>query len=155
MAAAVTVDVLDVSQLGYAERLVAASLQGLVNRERARLFLDHGVYDDVAARTTNEVFLPEDVWRAKYRDTVGNQDQANLDYYQETYGLHTQRFSALDGLARLQFKSENAAMAAETLEKAIQHLPPRDPEKSADFPPREELEKRLEEYRRALNKPEK
>jgi len=37
--------------------------------------------DDPSARETNEVFLPDDIWHEKYRNTVGNQDRKNLEYY--------------------------------------------------------------------------
>ena len=81
------VQVLDVSALSYAQRLLAAALQGLVNRDGPHLYLDWGIYDDVCARTTNEVFLPEDIWQAKYRPYVGHTDRLNLAYYQEALGL--------------------------------------------------------------------
>ncbi|MCP4755079.1 MAG: hypothetical protein GY866_29725 [Proteobacteria bacterium] len=81
------IDVVDVSENGYAERLVATSLQGLANRGGPLVHLDCGVYDDVETRTTNEVFIPEDIWISKYRDTIGNQDRKNLEYYQSVFDL--------------------------------------------------------------------
>jgi hypothetical protein len=94
------VQVLDVSGLSYTQRLVAASLQGLANREGPRLYLDWGVYDDVRARTTNEVFLPEEIWQAKYRPYVGNSDRLNLDYYQEAFGLRAEPLADLSAALR-------------------------------------------------------
>jgi len=94
------VGLLDVSHLTYAQRLVAASLQGLANRERPRLYLDWGTYDDVRARTTNEVFLPEELWQAKYRAYVGDSDRLNLEYYQETLGLRAEPLADLSAAVR-------------------------------------------------------
>ena len=94
------VQVLDVSALSYAQRLLAASLQGLVNRGGPRLYLDWGVYDDVRARTTNEVFLPEEIWQAKYRPYVGDSDRLNLAYYQEAFGLHSKPLADLSAAVR-------------------------------------------------------
>src|SRR5512147_671116 len=79
---------LDVSELGYAERLCATSLQGLVNRQGPRLFLNFGIYDDPEARRTNENFLPDEIWKEKFRPFVGNQDDHNLAYYQSIYKLN-------------------------------------------------------------------
>jgi hypothetical protein len=94
------VQVLDVSRLSYAQRLVAVSLQGLANRAGPRLYLDWGVYDDVRARTTNEVFLPEEIWQAKYRPYVGASDRLNLAYYQETLGLRAEPLADLPAALR-------------------------------------------------------
>ena len=95
-----TIDLLDVSRLTYAQRLAAASLQGLVNRLGPRLYLDCGIYDDVRARTTNEVFLPEEIWHAKYRAYVGDSDLLNLEYYRETFGLHAEPLPDLTAAVR-------------------------------------------------------
>lgn len=92
--------VLDVSALTYAERLVAVSLQGLANRPGPNLYLDWGIYDDVRARTTNEVFLPEDIWQAKYRPYIGDSDLLNLAYYKETFGLHAEPLADLAAAVR-------------------------------------------------------
>lgn len=81
-----TIALLDVSSLTYPQQLAAASLQGLANREGPCLYLDWGIYDDVRTRTTNEVFLPEEIWQAKYRTYVGDSDLLNLAHYRETYG---------------------------------------------------------------------
>ena len=78
---------LDVSQLTYAERVCAAALQGLVNRQQAALYLDYGIYDDPQARRTNEVFMDDEAWYGKYRALLGAQDQRNLAYYQQKFGL--------------------------------------------------------------------
>lgn len=53
------IQVLDVSQFSYVERVCAATQQGLVNRNGPMLYLDYGIYDDPAARRTNEVFLDD------------------------------------------------------------------------------------------------
>jgi hypothetical protein len=77
--------VLNVSELNYPERLCAASLQGLLNRQGPKLYLDYGIYDDPAARRTNEVFLDDELWFNKYRALLGNQDQNNLEYYTQEH----------------------------------------------------------------------
>lgn len=77
----------DVSGLSYSQRLAAAALQGLVNRNGPLLFLNYGIYDDPLARRTNEVFLDDALWYGKYRDLLGNQDQRNLDYYCQEHGF--------------------------------------------------------------------
>ncbi len=92
--------VLDVSALTYAERLVAVSLQGLANRQGPCLYLDWGIYDDVRARTTNEVFLPEDIWQAKYRPYIGDSDLHNLAYYEGAFGLHAEPLADLAAAVR-------------------------------------------------------
>lgn len=79
------IDVLDVSQLSYSERLSAAALQGLANRSGAHVFLDYGIYDDPLARRTNEVFLDDEHWYGKYRALLGAQDQRNLEYYRQEH----------------------------------------------------------------------
>ena len=94
------VHLLDVSRLTYPERLVAASLQGLANRSGPRLYLDWGIYDDVRARTTNEVFLPEEIWQAKYRAYVGDSDRLNLEYYHEAFGLTAEPLPDLSAAVR-------------------------------------------------------
>ena len=93
-----TITVLDVSQFTYAERVCAAALQGLVNRSSPSLYLDYGIYDDPAARRTNEVFLDEELWQTKYRALLGNQDQRNLAYYQQKYGFTLAPSTDLPGL---------------------------------------------------------
>ena len=84
------VSVLDVSAMDYPTRLCAAALQGLLNRAGARVFLDYGIYDDPAARRTNEVFLDDELWFSKYRDLLGYQDRRNMAYYAEAHGLKFQ-----------------------------------------------------------------
>jgi hypothetical protein len=86
---------LDLADSAYEDRLTAAGLAGLVNRFGPQLMLDWGRYDDVADRTTNEVFIPEDIWLEKYQHYIGYQDRENMAYYQEAFGL---RFSKLDSL---------------------------------------------------------
>ena len=82
--------ILDVSNLDYAERLTATSLQGLANRSGPRLFLNYGIYDEPSARRTNEDFLPDQIWYEKFRPYVGNQDQHNLAYYRGQYDINEQ-----------------------------------------------------------------
>jgi len=89
------VTVLDVSRLNDAERVCAATLQGLTNREGPRLFLDYGIYDDPLARRTNEVFLDDETWYGKYRELLGAQDQRNLAYYQQRYGFEVEHAHGL------------------------------------------------------------
>lgn len=91
-----SVVVLNVSGLSYAQQLCAAALQGLVNRDGPVLFLDYGIYDDPAARRTNEVFLDDDIWFGKFRDLLGNQDQRNLEYYQQAHGVQVHSCSSLE-----------------------------------------------------------
>lgn len=81
------IDVLDVSTRSYAERVCAAALQGLVNRAAPRLYLDYGIYDDPAARRTNEVFMPDEQWFGRYREMLGAQDRRNLAYYTQEHGV--------------------------------------------------------------------
>ena len=64
------ISVLDVSAMDYPTRLCAAVLQGLLNRRGTCVFLDYGIYDDPAARRTNEVFLDDALWFSKYRDEL-------------------------------------------------------------------------------------
>ncbi len=92
--------------MGYPQRLCAAVLQGLLNREGTRVFLDYGIYDDPAARRTNEVFLDDALWYGKYRDLLGYQDRQNMDYYREAHGLQFKR-STLDRIIRENIDSLN------------------------------------------------
>jgi hypothetical protein len=89
------ITIVDVSGLGYSERLIATSLQGLVNRKGPQLILDFGIYDDPAARRTNEDFLPDEIWQKKFRPYVGNQDAHNLAYYRTLYAF-TERTLSLE-----------------------------------------------------------
>ena len=81
------IELLDVSAFSYEERVCAAALQGLINRDGACVFLDYGIYDDPAARRTNELFMDDEHWYGKYRDLLGNQDLNNLDYYCKEHGF--------------------------------------------------------------------
>ncbi len=92
------VEVLDVSRMDYPAQVCAAAVQGIVNRGGPRLLLDWGIYDDERARRTNEVFLPEDVWRAKYRRYIGRQDLENLKYYQKKYKFKTKKIAKIDSV---------------------------------------------------------
>jgi hypothetical protein len=79
--------VIDASALAYPYRLCAAALQGLLNRQGPRMILDYGIYDDPAARRTNEIFLNDKLWYGKYRDLLGYQDRHNIEYYSESHHL--------------------------------------------------------------------
>jgi hypothetical protein len=92
------ITILDVSQLDYAQRVSAAALQGIVNRAGPVLFLDYGIYDDPAARRTNENFLDDEIWFHKFREILGNQDQRNLEYYRQAHGARFRQASSLDEL---------------------------------------------------------
>ena len=96
--------VLDVSNFTYAERICAAALQGLVNRNKPGLFLDFGIYDDPQSRRTNEVFLDDEIWFNKFRRILGNQDRHNLAYYLDVHGFTTIEVEDLHQLIR-QFRS--------------------------------------------------
>ncbi len=89
------VDLLDVSPLSYQERLTANCLQGLVNRDGAKLFLDYGTYDDPGTRTTNSVQMTEENWIGKYREVLKRNDLDNLDYYQGEYGFEVNQMEDL------------------------------------------------------------
>jgi hypothetical protein len=95
------IDVLDVSCCGYAERICAAALQGLVNRAAPQVYLDYGIYDDPAARRTNEVFMSDEFWYGKYRDMLGPQDRRNLEFYRQEHGVRLREVKDLDELFRL------------------------------------------------------
>lgn len=90
-----SITVIDVSRFSYAERVCVAAVQGLVNRTSVRIYLDYGIYDDPSARRTNENFMDDEIWFAKYRDLLGNQDQRNLDYYQKKYNLSLSKSTSL------------------------------------------------------------
>ena len=89
------VDVIDVSQMDYASRLTAASLQGLANRNGPCVFLDYGIYDDISVRKTNETFLSDELWFSKYRSAIGNIDQNNLEYYRTVYDIEPNHLNNL------------------------------------------------------------
>ncbi len=95
-----TVDLLDVSRLSYSDRLTAVSIQGLANREGPRVFLDYGIYDDQDSRTTNEVFLSDEIWHSKYREAIGNIALNNLKYYRTRYDIKVVRHGSLEGILR-------------------------------------------------------
>lgn len=91
-----TVGVLDVSALGYGERLCAAALQGLANRQGPRLFLDYGPCDDPSCRRTNSVMMTEEDWFGRYRDFLVHNDLDNLAYYRGVNGFETRVLEDLD-----------------------------------------------------------
>ena len=100
------VELLDISAFGYEERLLAAALQGLVNRgakdgwDEPRIFLDYGVSDDPSSRRTNSVMMTEEDWFGRYREFLAHSDLDNLDYYTEAYDLDVERVEDLDELVR-------------------------------------------------------
>ncbi len=100
-----TISYLDVSACSYTERVCAAALQGLVNRKGPRLYLDYGIYDEPNARRTNEDFIDDANWYGKYRQLLGNQDQHNLAYYQQTHDLHAGKIKDLQS-ALQKYKEE-------------------------------------------------
>jgi hypothetical protein len=91
---------LDVSHMPYPERLCAAALQGLVNRDGPLIYLDYGIYDDPSARRTNEVFLDDEIWYGKYRRLLGDQDEHNLEYYREAHGFQVETAGSLGDVIR-------------------------------------------------------
>jgi hypothetical protein len=93
-----TVDLFKVEKLAYPERLTANSLQGLVNRSGAKIFLDYGIYDDPGTRTTNSVQMTDENWFVKYRPVLKRNDLDNLDYYRKIYPLKITRVRTLDDL---------------------------------------------------------
>ncbi len=100
-----TISYLDVSACSYTERVCAAALQGLINRKGPRLYLDYGIYDEPNARRTNEDFIDDANWYGKYRQLLGNQDQHNLAYYQQTHDLHAEKIKDLQS-ALQKYKEE-------------------------------------------------
>ncbi len=100
MKASYSIIMLDVSNFSFADQITAATLQGLVNREQPALFLDYGIYDDPNARRTNEDTMPEDIWRSKFRQYLGNQDRFNLDGYRQFYSIDTQESDNLNEVVR-------------------------------------------------------
>jgi len=96
MADSYRITVLDVSEMPYADRVTATSLQGLANRERLSLFLDYGIYDDPESRKTNENFISEDLWSGKFRDFLGRQDRLNLDAYEQIYPIEEKNVDNLE-----------------------------------------------------------
>lgn len=104
-ASCLPVALLDVSHLAYPDRLTATALQGLVNRQGPRLFLNFGIYDEPSARRTNEDFLPDAIWQAKFRPYLGNQDEHNLAYYRSIYDLEITPVDSLAAAVEL-FRSE-------------------------------------------------
>ncbi len=94
------IQVIEVASLPYDRKLCAAALQGIVNRDDPRVFLDYGIYDDPAARRTNEVFLDDGIWFGKYREMIGNQDRRNLEYYRAEHGMTASAPVDLETLVR-------------------------------------------------------
>lgn len=88
--------VLAVDGMKYEDQVTAATLQGLANRSQPSMFLDYGIYDDPESRKTNEDFISEELWKEKFRDALGKQDQLNLDAYEKIYPLEPQRIGSLE-----------------------------------------------------------
>lgn len=99
------IDLLNITDLPYAERLTVNSLQGLVNREGPRLFLVYGNYDDPGNRKTNSVQMTEENWFGKYREVLKHNDLDNLDYYQGEYDLEVNEVVDLSA-AVLKYRSK-------------------------------------------------
>jgi len=93
-----TVDLLDISDLGYEERLTASALQGLVNREGAVLYLVNRNYDDPGTRKTNVVHMTDENWYRKYRETLVDNDAYLLEYYQSAYSIKTHLMADLESV---------------------------------------------------------
>ncbi len=91
---------LDVRTFPYEQRLTAAALQGLLNRQGPLLFLDYGPYDDVSARTTNEEFISDELWHSTFRQALGEQDLENARFYRRRFGLEFMPAASLDDLIR-------------------------------------------------------
>jgi hypothetical protein len=91
-----SITVIDVNRFSYSERVCIAAVQGLVNRTSPSIYLDYGIYDDPTARRTNENFMDDDIWYAKYRDLLGNQDQRNLAYYQKKFNFTISTVTTLE-----------------------------------------------------------
>ena len=96
----ITIDLLDISECTYKERLTVNCLQGLANREGPRLFLDYGNYDDPGTRKTNSVQMTEENWFGKYREFLQRNDLDNLDYYQGEYDLKVNKLKGLAAAIR-------------------------------------------------------
>ena len=90
------VDLLDITELGYEDKLTASVLQGLVNRDTPGLYLINKNYDDPGTRKTNVVHMTDDNWYTKYREYIKDNDSVNLEYYQSVYKLKTFLLSGLD-----------------------------------------------------------
>ena len=92
--------VLSIHEMRYEDQVTAASLQGLANRIRPSMYLDYGIYDDPQSRKTNEEFLSEELWRNKFREAVGPQDQLNLAAYGSIYPLEKWEIGSLEEAVR-------------------------------------------------------
>ena len=96
MTLAGSISVLGLASATYGEKLCAAALQGLANRDGPVVFMDYGVYDAPEARRTNEIFIDDEAWFTKFRSMVGNQDLLNLDYYRKEHGFAIRQLANLD-----------------------------------------------------------
>lgn len=89
------VDLLDITDLRYEEKLTASVLQGLINRKGPVLFLINKNYDDPGTRKTNVVHMTDENWYNKYREYVKDNDSVNLEYYQSAYKLVTHSLAGM------------------------------------------------------------
>ncbi len=88
--------VVDVTEMKYEDQVTAACLQGLANRAKPSIFLDYGIYDDPESRKTNEDFISEDLWKEKFRDSLGRQDRLNLNAYEKIYPIEEKNSRTLE-----------------------------------------------------------
>ncbi len=96
MAETFEVNLLEITNLSYEERLTASALQGLINREAPTLYLINKNYDDPGTRKTNVVHMTDENWYHKYREYIQDNDSANLEYYRSAYQLKTQSLAGLN-----------------------------------------------------------
>ncbi len=95
------ITVLTIEGMNYARRLTANSLQGLVNRRGALLYLDYGSYDDPSTRRTNSVQMTEEDWFNKYRAVLLHNDQDNLAYFKHEFQLEIETLDSLESAIRI------------------------------------------------------
>ena len=100
----IEVNLLDITELSYEDKLTASALQGLVNREAPALYLVNKNYDDPGTRKTNVVHMTDENWYKKYRETIKDNDSLNLEYYQSVYQLKTVSLPDLEN-AVLKYKA--------------------------------------------------
>lgn len=96
MAETFEVNLLEITNLSYEERLTASALQGLINREAPTLYLINKNYDDPGTRKTNVVHMTDENWYQKYREYIQDNDLTNLEYYRSAYKLKTQSLAGLN-----------------------------------------------------------
>lgn len=114
-----TVYLVDCSELDYAARLTCVSIQGLLNRETARVYLDYGYYDKLSDRTTTEEFISDELWFGKFRQMVGRQDRRNLAYYQDAHGIEVQEVEFPELLRKFRPNFKGAVIWDENLIETV------------------------------------